>query len=305
MTRRPGAARSRLRPVPAAAPRRPLPDLLAALGATATDAVVDRVADGADAVARDLRRRAALPRGAGLPAPAVAPDRLRAGLDARRGTDLAALAAVADGLRAAAAGLRGRHRRLADEAGTLWTSWAGPAADDVADRVVALARAAHGVVGTLEEVADGVEELVRAEVAAVRAATDAVRAAVPPGDPTADPAPDRRAQRADAAEVDERTTRLLAALTAAEATVTAARAALAARCRTPDARGPAGADDAGPVPTVEALLADLLGRGLAGPESVAPVGSPAGQPTRVSSTDDASSEVVTSVPLTLPSDSDA
>ncbi|MCD2192507.1 WXG100 family type VII secretion target [Actinomycetospora endophytica] len=154
MTRRPGH-RSRggaagLRAVP---PARRLADL----GAADSDTLLAAADDAVETVVAVLPARVALAGPAGLPAPPVDAEGLRRRHTAQTGVRFAALAAGADDLRAAAERVRARHRALAEEAGTLWERWSGPSAEEVADRVVSLGRAAHEIVTLLEETAETVE----------------------------------------------------------------------------------------------------------------------------------------------------
>ncbi|NMO93447.1 WXG100 family type VII secretion target [Actinomycetospora sp. TBRC 11914] len=166
--RRGGAAGSPLRAVPPA--RR-----LAELGVADSDAVLADADPAIDAVAALLPAREALAARAGLPAPPVDAAGLRARHAAQRGVRFAALAAGADDLRAASARVRARHRALAEEAGTLWERWSGPSAEEVADRVVSLGRAAQEIVTLLEETAETVEGAGLAVADDVAARADAAR----------------------------------------------------------------------------------------------------------------------------------
>jgi uncharacterized protein YukE len=130
---------------------------LADLGVADSDALLAAADDAVDAVVAVLPARLALAGPAGLPAPPVDAAGLRDRHAAQRGVRFAALAAGADDLRAAAERVRTRHRALAEEAGTLWERWSGPSAEEVADRVVSLGRAAHEIVTLLEETAETVE----------------------------------------------------------------------------------------------------------------------------------------------------
>ena len=149
---------------------------------------------------------------AGLPAPPVDAAGLRGRHSAQRGVRFSALAAGAEDLRAAADRVRARHRALAEEAGTLWERWSGPSAEDVADRVVSLGRAAHEIVTLLEETAETVEGAGLAVADDVADRADAARELAaelpaPPGDVDADTA----AARAWAADLDARLHRYLGA----------------------------------------------------------------------------------------------
>jgi uncharacterized protein YukE len=207
VTRRPGHRRgsgpvsSPLRAVP---PARRLRDL----GVPDSDALL-ATADGAvDAVAGVLPARVALAGPAGLPAPPIDAAGLLARHGAQRGVRFAALAAGAEDLRGAATRIRLRHRALAEEAGALWEHWSGPSADEVADRVVSLGRAAQEIVTLLEETADTVEGagLAVADDVAERAAAATELAAGLSG-PPADP--DTATTRAWAADLDARLHRYL------------------------------------------------------------------------------------------------
>src|SRR3954466_2962600 len=79
---------------------------------------------------------------------------IRAGADARQLPDPAALAEQAGALREAATVVRRQHVDTAEDLGPLWDTWAGPSADAVQQRVSALARYAHGLVGELGDTAD-------------------------------------------------------------------------------------------------------------------------------------------------------
>lgn len=160
---------ARLRAVP---PRRRAEDAAPAAVAT-SDALLARGEPGLRFLAEHLPRRARLPVRAGLPPATVGVDAVRRRHERGRGTDLAALSAGVRELRLAATTVRGRHRALAEEAGGLWEQWAGPAAEATADRVVVVARAAHGVVSVLEDTADHVEDAVVAVTDALVAQADA------------------------------------------------------------------------------------------------------------------------------------
>jgi uncharacterized protein YukE len=207
VTRRPGHRRGG---GPAAVPLRALPPArrLADLGVTDSDAVLATADRAVDDVAGLLPARLALAGPAGLPAPPVDAAGLRARHGAQRGVRFAALAAGADDLRGAAARIRARHRALAEEAGALWEHWSGPSADEVADRVVSLGRAAHEIVTLLEETADVVEGagLAVADDVADRAAAATELAAGLPGPP---PDPDTATARTWAADLDARLHRYL------------------------------------------------------------------------------------------------
>lgn len=183
MARRDGGDRAALSAVPA--PRR-----LADLGAASSDVVLAAGDRAIDAIAAVLPDRATVAAAAGLPAPPVDAAGLRARHTAQRGIQFGALAAGAEDLRCAADRLRARHRALAEEAGVLWERWSGPSAEEVADRVVLLGRAAQEVVTMLSETAETVEAagLAVADDIADRAAAARALGAAEPG-----PAPRRGA----------------------------------------------------------------------------------------------------------------
>jgi uncharacterized protein YukE len=207
VTRRPGHRRGS---GPASSPLRAVPPArrLRDLGVPDSDALL-AAADGAvDALTGVLSARVALAGPAGLPAPPVDAAGLLARHGAQRGVRFAALAAGAEDLRGAATRIRARHRALAEEAGALWEHWSGPSADEVADRVVSLGRAAQEIVTLLEETADTVEGagLAVADDIAERAAAATGLAAglcAPPADP------DTATTRAWAADLDARLHRYL------------------------------------------------------------------------------------------------
>lgn len=207
VTRRPG---QRPRGGPAGLHAVPPARRLADLGVADSDTLLAS-ADGAlEDVVAVLPARVALAGPAGLPGPPVDATGLRDRHTAQRGVRFAALAAGADDLRAAADRVRARHRALAEEAGTLWERWSGPSADEVADRVVSLGRAAHEIVMLLEETAETVEGagLAVADDVVVRAeAADELAADLPapPGDT------DTAAARTWAADLDARLHRYLGA----------------------------------------------------------------------------------------------
>ncbi len=207
MTRRPGHRRGG---DPAASPLRAVPPArrLADLGVADSDAVLAAADAAIDGVADVLPARLALAGPAGLPAPPVDAAGLLARHTAQRGVRFAALAAGAEDLRGAAARIRARHRALAEEAGTLWERWSGPSAEEVADRVVSLGRAAQEIVTLLEETADTVEGagLAVADDVADRAAAATDLAADLPYPPSG---PDTAAARAWAADLDARLHRYL------------------------------------------------------------------------------------------------
>jgi uncharacterized protein YukE len=268
VTRRPGDRRGG---GPAASPLRAVPPArrLADLGVADSDAVL-ATADGAvEVVAAVLPARLALAGPAGLPAPPVDAAGLLARHGAQRGVRFAALAAGAEDLRGAAARIRARHRALAEEAGALWEHWSGPSADEVADRVVSLGRAAQEIVTLLEETADTVEGagLAVADDVADRAAAAAALAAGLP-DPPADP--DTATVRAWAAEVDARLHRYLGAADRTDEAIAATWRDLAERIgvlRALSGRAAVEADDL--AADAGALPPDLL----ALPEILAALGS--------------------------------
>jgi uncharacterized protein YukE len=183
---------------------------LADLGVADSDTLLASADGAVDDVVAVLPARIALAGPAGLPAPPVDATGLRSRHTAQRGVRFAALAAGADDLRAAADRVRARHRALAEEAGTLWERWSGPSAEDVADRVVSLGRAAHEIVTLLEETAETVEG------AGLAVADDVVARAEAAGElaeglpaPPADT--DTVAARAWAADLDARLHRYLGA----------------------------------------------------------------------------------------------
>ena len=207
VTRRPGHRRGG---GPASSPLRAVPPArrLRDLGVPDSDALLATAHDAVDAVGGVLPARVALAGSAGLPAPPVDAVGLLARHGAQRGVRFAALAAGAEDLRGAATRIRTRHRALAEEAGALWEHWSGPSADEVADRVVSLGRAAQEIVTLLEETADTVEGagLAVADDVAERAAAATELAAGLPG-PPADPEP--ATTRAWAADLDARLHRYL------------------------------------------------------------------------------------------------
>jgi uncharacterized protein YukE len=178
---------------------------LADLGVADSDAILATADDSVEAVVAVLPARLVL---TGLGAPPLDAEGLRARHTARRGVRFVALAGGAEDLRAAAGRVRTRHRALAEEAGTLWERWSGPSAEEVADRVVSLGRAAQEIVTLLEETAETVEGAGLAVADDVAARADAARelAAGLPGPPDgADTAP----ARAWAADLDARLLRYL------------------------------------------------------------------------------------------------
>jgi hypothetical protein len=121
--------------------------------------------------------------------------------------------------------VRRQHVDTAEDLGPLWDTWAGPSADAVQQRVSALARSAHGLVGELGDTADVFEVAAARVAAAVRDLADGA-AAVRPADPVGgrhpaqvdallvavrvDPAVEAPL-RAYAADLEERLHRFLAA----------------------------------------------------------------------------------------------
>ncbi|GLZ50771.1 hypothetical protein Acsp07_03880 [Actinomycetospora sp. NBRC 106378] len=189
----------------------PPPRRLAQLGADTSDALLAAGDVAIDRIAAALPARVALAGTAGLPAPPVDVAGLRARHAAQRGIRFAAIAAGAEDLRRAADRVRARHRALAEEAGTLWERWSGPSAEEVADRVVALGRAAQEVVTLLAETAETVEA---AGLAVADDVTDRAAAAraLGAGDPGPPPGPGAvpAAARAWAAALDAHLQRYLA-----------------------------------------------------------------------------------------------
>jgi uncharacterized protein YukE len=182
---------------------------LAELGVPDSDGLLATADTAVEDVAALLRVRVALADQVGLPAPPVDAEGLRARHAAQRGVRFAALAAGAEDLRAASARVRARHRALAEEAGTLWERWSGPSAEEVADRVVSLGRAAQEIVTLLEETAETVEGAGLAVADDVAARADAARA-LAEGLPSPPEGPDPAAARAWAAGLDGRLHRYLA-----------------------------------------------------------------------------------------------
>lgn len=208
MTRRPGHRRGG---GPAASPLSVVPPArrLAEIGVADSDAVLATADAAIEDVAALLATRAALAARAGLPGPPIDAEGLRARHTTQRGVRFAALAAGADDLRAASTRVRARHRALAEEAGTLWERWSGPSAEEVADRVVSLGRAAQEIVTLLEETAETVEGAGLAVADDVAARADAARALADglPSPPEDDPDP--AVVRPWAADVDARLHRYL------------------------------------------------------------------------------------------------
>ncbi len=229
MTRRPGHRRTG---GPAASSLHAVPPArrLSGVGVADSDALLAAADEAVDAVAAVLPARVALAGPAGLPAPPVDVAGLRGRHDSQRGVRFAALAAGAEDLRAAADRVRARHRALAEEAGTLWERWSGPSAEEVADRVVSLGRAAHEIVTLLEETAETVEGAGLAVADDVAARADAARelAAELPAPPT-DLAVDPTAARAWAAELDARLHRYLGAADSTDRAIAATWRDLAER----------------------------------------------------------------------------
>lgn len=259
----------------------PAPRRLDGLGVADSDALLARGDAAVEAVAAVLPTRSALGRPAGLPEPPVDAVALRARHRAQRGIRFAALAAGAADLRAAAAQVRARHRALVEEAGSLWERWSGPSADEVADRVVVLGRAAAEVVGLLEEAAESVEAAGLAVADDVTARADAAVALADPAEPavTGLPAPSDPAVRAWAADLDARLHRYLDTAERTDRSVAATWRDLADRLgalrRVPggSSDGPPPDDPDGPDPA--ALLPPDL---LALPEILAALGPLAALP---------------------------
>jgi uncharacterized protein YukE len=209
VTRRPGHRRGG---GPPASPLRAVPPArrLADLGVADSDTVLAAADAAIEKVADVLPARLALAGPAGLPAPPVDAAGLLARHTAQRGIRFAALAAGAEDLRGAAARIRTRHRALAEEAGMLWERWSGPSAEEVADRVVSLGRAAQEIVTLLEETADTVEG---AGLAVADDVADRAGAATDLAADLADPptAADTATARAWAADLDARLHRYLGA----------------------------------------------------------------------------------------------
>nr|WP_246326364.1 WXG100 family type VII secretion target [Actinomycetospora corticicola] len=165
-----------------------------------------------------------------MPAPPVDAAGLRARHTAQRGIRFAAIAAGAEDLRRAADRVRARHRALAEEAGTLWERWSGPSAEEVADRVVALGRAAQEIVTMLAETAETVEA---AGLAVADDVTDRAAAAraLGAGDPGPPPRPGAvpAAARSWAAALDAVLQRYLVVADRTDATIADAWRELADR----------------------------------------------------------------------------
>jgi uncharacterized protein YukE len=248
VTRRRGSGPegSPLRAVPA--PRR-----LADLGVADSDTVLAAADDAVEQVVAVLPARLALPG----PPPPLDVEGLRARHAAQRGVRFAALAAGAEDLRAAAGRVRTRHRALAEEAGTLWERWSGPSAEEVADRVVSLGRAAQEIVTLLEETAETVEGAGLAVAEDVAARADAARELA--AELSGPPERDTGAVRAWAADLDERLRRYLDAADRTDTAVAATWRELAERIGVLRrlSGSPEGPDDEG-APDPGTLPADLL-----------------------------------------------
>jgi uncharacterized protein YukE len=266
VTRRPGRPRGGSAGLHAVPPARRLADL----GVADSDALLAAADDAVEAVVAVLPVRAAL---TGLPAAPVDADGLRERHAAQRGVRFAALAAGADDLRAAAERVRARHRALAEEAGTLWERWSGPSAEEVADRVVSLGRAAHEIVTLLEETAETVEGAGLAVADDVTARADAARE-LAAGLPAPPAATDTVVARTWAADLDARLHRYLGAADRTDRAIAATWRDLAERIGV--LRRLSGDDDDGPVDDVVAgtLPAELL----ALPEILAALGPLTGDP---------------------------
>lgn len=267
MTRRPGHRRgggSAASPLRAVPPARRLADL----GVADSDTLLATADPAVDVVAALLTARVALAGPAGLPAPPVDAAGLLARHGAQRGVRFAALAAGAEDLRRAAARIRGRHRALAEEAGALWEHWSGPSAEEVADRVVSLGRAAQEIVTLLEETADTVEGagLAVADDVADRAAAATELAAELP-DPPAEP--DTAAARAWAAGLDARLQRYVDAADRTDEAIAATWRDLAERIGVLRALSGSPVEPDDLAPDAGALPPDLL----ALPEILAALGS--------------------------------
>lgn len=255
-----GPEASRLRAVPLA--RR-----LADLGVPDSDAVLAPADDAVERVAAVLPTRRALDEHLLVAGPVVAADAraLRARHAAQRGVRFAALAQGAEDLRGAAARVRARHRALADEAGTLWERWSGPSAEEVADRVVSLGRAAQEIVTLLEETAETVEGAGLAVADDITTRADAARALAAdlpdPPDGT-----DRAAARRWAGDLDARLRRYLEVADRTDEAIATTWRELAERIgvlRRLSAHGPAGSvpaasDGQAEAPQPGDLPADLL-----------------------------------------------
>lgn len=260
-------------------PLRPVPDArrLSDVDAITSDALLARGDPGLRWLGEQLPRRALVGPRAGLPAAPADTADIGARVARHRGVDLTALAGTGDGLRRVAQDVRGRHRALAEEAGVLWDSWAGPAADGVADGVVDVARAAHGVVDVLEEIASRVEDagvLVTDAVGELALALGALADPPAPDDPPA-PVPadvdavlaagperttasDVAVLRAWAAALDARLHRLLALLDRTDAVVAQAWADLAADVERLWTRPPIDPASSAEAEAAQALLAELV-----------------------------------------------
>ncbi|WP_018330952.1 WXG100 family type VII secretion target [Actinomycetospora chiangmaiensis] len=241
----------------------PSPRRLAQLGADTSDALL-AAGDGAiERIAAALPARIAMGETTGLGAPPVDAEGLRARHTAQRGIRFAAIAAGAEDLRRAADRIRARHRALAEEAGTLWERWSGPSAEEVADRVVALGRAAQEIVTMLAETAETVEA---AGLAVADDVTDRAAAARALGAGDPGPPPGRgavpAAARAWAATLDSRLQRYLVVADRTDATIAGTWRELADRLgvlrrlsgTAPEVGGP----DAGGLPADLLALPEIL-----------------------------------------------
>ncbi len=208
----------------------PPPRRLGQLGADTSDALLAAGDAAVERIVAVLPARVALTETAGLPAPPVDAAGLRARHTAQRGIRFAAIAAGAEDLRRAADRIRARHRALAEEAGTLWERWSGPSAEEVADRVVALGRAAQEIVTMLAETAETVEA---AGLAVADDVTDRAAAAraLGAGDPGPPPRPGAvpAAARSWAAALDAVLQRYLVVADRTDATIAEAWRELADR----------------------------------------------------------------------------
>ncbi|WP_433800410.1 WXG100 family type VII secretion target [Actinomycetospora sp. CA-084318] len=198
----------------------PPPRRLDQLGAATSDALLAAGDVAVDRIVAALPARVALTGTAGLPGPPVDAAGLRARHGAQRGIRFAAIAAGAEDLRRAADRVRARHRALAEEAGTLYERWSGPSAEEVADRVVALGRAAQEIVTLLADTAETVEAagLAVADDVADRAAAARALGAGDPGPPPG-PGAVPAAARAWAAALDACLQRYLVVADRTDATI--------------------------------------------------------------------------------------
>ncbi|MEJ2868316.1 WXG100 family type VII secretion target [Actinomycetospora sp. OC33-EN08] len=268
----------------------PPPRRLAELGADTSDALLASGDAGIAHVTGALPARLALAGTAGLAAPPVDAAGLRARHEAQRGIRFAAIAAGAEDLRRAADRIRARHRALAEEAGGLWERWSGPSADEVADRVVALGRAAQEIVTMLAETAETVEAagLAVADDVTDRAAAARALAAADPGPPPG-PGAMPAAAHAWASALDVRLARYLAVADHTDAAIAETWRELAERLavlRRLSGTGPA------PDPS-PGLPADLL----ALPEILAALGGlglddPDGEPDELDEPEDGGAQTV-------------